>query len=538
MNIIQKMQEQFLVIKDRFSNVHMKLEDIVDANNQMLKSHLKLCKESNEGIIALKIFGEHESPGLKQAFINLSDALKSIEVSRTAMVTMLETSFVDPIKELADLQREVYKAETLTGTAQSALEKSQEKLKAKQEKPRDGLDEAKLEKLDLSIKKAEDGVKESEELLSTRKKDEAMLKIKLAKNKLENMKRTLTLLVQEYKKLHSIGINSLTDTKEFVDKINIQKESTSAILYPVPRLNTENYIGGMKNLRNTVKDVGSRMEKVRRENVQLLDAHLLLQVETRKAITLFKEYSKEETPGIQKAIENFADGLETIETNREAFVKQMRFEFIQPIDNTIKEKETLLEQLEKTLENYKEHKKWEGILQKIRGKEANNLKPGELEEAKENVARLDKMTNHEHNILTQNTHLFTVSKIEACKNGLASILERNLKFHDQAFNIIANSEILAKEIEIKKEFNSVDMRSKPSGKEVPLSTKKAPAPVKKAPTSAKKAPAPVKKEVKAVKKKVEATPKPADKKVVKESTKKPSKKSSKKSTKKSTPKKT
>ncbi|UYP45837.1 hypothetical protein NEF87_002122 [Candidatus Lokiarchaeum ossiferum] len=529
MNILQKIQEQFLVIKDRFSNVHLKLEDIVDANNQMLKSHLKLCKESNEGIIALKIFGEHESPGLKQAFINLSDALKSIEVSRTAMVTMLETSFVDPIKELAHLQREVYKAETLTGTAQTALEKSQEKLKAKKEKPRDGLEEAKLEKLDLSIKNAEDGVKESEELLSTRKKNESMLKIKLAKNKLENMKRTLTLLVQEYKKLHSIGINSLTDTKDFVDKINIQKESTSAILYPIPRLNTEDYVEGMKILRNTVKNVGSRLEKVRKENVQLLDAHLLLQVETRKAITLFKEFAKEETPGIQNAIENFAEGLETIESNREAFVKQMRFEFIQPIDNTIKEKETLLEQLEKTLENYKDHKKWEGILQKIRGKEANNLKPGELEEAKENVARLDKITNHEHNILTQNTHLFTVSKIEACKNSLTSILERNLKFHDQAFNIIANTEILAKDIEIKKEFNSVDLRSKPVEKTVK--------PEKKVPAPVKKTPAPKKTEEKPVKK-TESAPKPAAAKPTKKSSKKSSKKTIKKSTpKKSTPKK-
>ncbi len=451
MNFIQK-------IKDQFSNVHLKLEDIVDANNQMLKSHLNLCKESNEGIIALKSFGEQESPGLKQAFINLSDALKSIEVSRTAMVVMLESSFVVPIKELATLQRNVYKAESLARKAYLIHEKHTAKLKIQKERTKKGLDANGLEKLASSIKKAEEAFANSETLLETRKKEEKEMKIEFEKLKLQNMKRTISLLVQEYKKLHSIGISALTDTNEFIEKIHIQQESTSAILYPIPHLQAPDYLAGIKALRKRISEVGTRLYNVRISNLQLLKAHTTLQEETRKVINLFITYAQEETPGIQKAIENFAEGLETIESNREAFEKQMQFEFIHPITEILKEKQLLVEQIEKTLQAYKEHKKWEGTLEHIRLKDAHHLKPGEIEQAKENEASFAKLTRHEQNILTQNTHLFTLSKIKSFKNCLTSILERNFSFHDQAYNIIANSELLAKDINLKSEFKSIDIK--------------------------------------------------------------------------------
>jgi hypothetical protein len=102
----------------------------------------------------------------------------------------------------------------------------------------------------------------------------------------------------------------------------------------------------------------------------------------------------------------------------------------------------------------KELKKWSKTLQKLRHTPADKQTPGELKEAKEHVEEYSTIVKKHHNKLVQDTHLFTISKIETFKNCLTSLLERNLKFHEQANNIIENSEMLVKDIKVEEEYKN------------------------------------------------------------------------------------
>ncbi len=545
MKIFSRIKTQFQIFAENFSSVHLRLEEIVDTNNKMLQSHLNLVKESNAGILSLKKFGDQESPGLKSAFINLSDSLKEIEIFRTAMVTKLNVEFISPIKALIQQQKDRNIAQTRVKGAKEDLTDAQQKLQktktkhtAKSEKnaqkateeinraeqrikalqadqvsaqqqladfssqdrkeiAHDGTNESdnvvdvqeqltklqtRCEKVEADfakaqtslktlqnkhaekqqkdadkaheeIQKAENYVKESETILAERIQTFTSLDESFEKNKLQSIKDLLKVLVQEYKKLHLIGVSNLAESQTFIKEINIQTESTSALLHPIPPLNAENYLPELNQLARDIMQVESGLQNIYSANQRLYKAHLKLQRESILGIESFKKYALDESPGIQNAIETFADGLHTIESNRQAFIAQMKSQFLEPLQATMDEGKQLEQRIRTIFDMHQNLTKWIDKLQKLRTKPADKVAPGDLPEAKENVARYESIVSKHHDYLVRETHLFTLQKIETFKNCLNAILERNHQFHEQASNIIESSETLVDEIQIENEFS-------------------------------------------------------------------------------------
>ncbi|TFH29867.1 MAG: hypothetical protein E4G98_03125, partial [Promethearchaeota archaeon] len=78
------------------------MDPLLKENRQMLEAELKLSYESAEGIQALKLYAEEETPALHDALVGTSNALNTIEENRKAMVDRIRIGFVRPFELLVD----------------------------------------------------------------------------------------------------------------------------------------------------------------------------------------------------------------------------------------------------------------------------------------------------------------------------------------------------------------------------------------------------------------------------------------------------
>lgn len=450
MGFFSKLKNKINQVTSQIFSGQAPMEPMIQENRQMLEAELKLSYESAEGIQALKEYGEEETPALHDALVGASEALEQIENTRKQMVETIRVGFVHPFEDLVTQWKDVEHQKHETEQAEKQIEKYENKLekkKAKEAKDPTKIKEGEIEEVETAITDAKTNFENQKEL--TAQKEQA-----LEANKLKVIKDSLGVLMKERKSFHQQSLSTLTDTKMYVDMINVENE---AKLFSIADMEDETGKSGNdgseeeNKIKSKLLSMTERfmktdlsLNKVIRENKQLLEAHQKLSKETKEGIETYKDYASKESEEIQEILSQFAGALEIIEVNRQAFIEQMKFEFIQPLEKLLTEWKALQEVIKADKNATEKVEKTQRKLEKLREKPEEKRKPEDIPEAEAALEEARTASHDAHETLQVKSHEFAVLKVTTLKDGLNSLLERNLKFHDQALNIIDSAEIFVK----------------------------------------------------------------------------------------------
>ncbi|UYP47554.1 hypothetical protein NEF87_003839 [Candidatus Lokiarchaeum ossiferum] len=446
MGFMEKLKESFSSVAAQMKENTKQLESVIKENSELLDSHDKLSKESAEGILELKKYGEKETPLLKDAFVGLSETLKMVEGERAKMTSELRSQFLQPMKELVaqfdQLEREIKEDES----AAKKLAKIKKKLDKEKAKPAEKQKPGAIEKAEADYQNA---VKIAE------KEHDDVIKATAAyqEQKIRKIKECLAVIVAQHKGFHQIVLSNLTDTKMYIEMIvPEQKEEVKEAIAETLE-NLEESLKSCDQIYTVIAHVKKDLHSVIKENMEMLNAHLKVTKESKEGINAFKDYGLKESPALGEALSSLGGSLEIIEVNRQAFVEQMNHEFIRPLKELIDTWDKLRELIKKDVKSLKNDQKIVRKLEKLKMQDPTKLKPGLLEEKEKEAASIRDASTKLHKSMLTSYQEFTAAKSKTMKSCLGSMVERNLKFHNQALNIIDNAEILVSQIDISKEMD-------------------------------------------------------------------------------------
>ncbi|WP_457557528.1 hypothetical protein [Candidatus Harpocratesius sp.] len=433
------------------------IEPLIKENRQMLEAELKLSLESTEGIQALKEYSEIETPVSKEALNNTSEVLKNIEKLRQKLVEQLRIGFVRPFEQLSNVWKEVEIMKKEKERAEKALEHAQkilEKKKEKKENTPEKMKENELESAEQSLSEAKSVLKEISEKLEQKEENFHNQKLKVIQN-------SLKVLIRERKSFHSTAKNSLENIKNSILAIKVRNEGKlyaeldNSLIQEMKEDNADTIKKGEKEEKTSFKSkiyslteritkTDLELSKVIRENKQILEAHAKLMKETTEGIAAYKKYAEIESPDIQSILNRFAGALETIETNRQAFIEQMKFEFLEPLEKLSDEYKNLQDVIKQANHAEEILIKCQKKLKKLQEKPEEKRKPEALPDAEQALEEAKSKSEVAKQKLESKTLEYGIIKAKTLKDSLKSLVERNYKFHEQAYNIIQNAEILVK----------------------------------------------------------------------------------------------
>ena len=450
----------FTTLKDKVSSVtnqmrigNAPMDPLLKENRQMLEAELKLSYESAEGIQALKLYAEEETPALHDALVGTSNALNTIEENRKAMVDRIRIGFVRPFELLVDEWKAVELQKRELKQAEISVEKAEKLLEKKKQKNGEKLKGREIESAE-------------EEVQITKANFDHQMKIRKTKHKafhtqkITVIKESLGALITERKDFHEQSLSLLDDVKVSLKNINVKNEGKLFVFPETEKVklsptteatngNLEEKSPSASGIRIKIATITERvthvdlgLAKVIRENRQILEAHYNLSKETMEGVEAYKTYGKNESKDIGSIITKFANALETIEVNRQAFIEQMKFEFIQPLEKLMEEWKSLQIVIKEKKQAQEKEEKLCRKLDHLKEKPQDKLNESEFSTAE---SCLDESATHHQEItkkLSAQSKSFGELKAKTLKDSLGSLLERNLKFHDQALNIIGNAETL------------------------------------------------------------------------------------------------
>lgn len=446
MGFMEKLKENFSSVAAQMKENTKQLENVIKENAELLDSHDKLSKESAEGILELKKYGEKETPLLKDAFIGLSETLDMVEGERAKMTSALRGQFLNPLKELVaqfdQLEREIKEDET----AAKKLSKIQKKFEKEKAKPVEKQKPGAIEKAKFAYQEA---VKVAE------KEHDDVIKATAAyqEQKIKQIKECLTVVVAQHKGFHRIVLSNLTDTKMYIEMIVPEQKEEVKETVEETLESLEESLKSCDRISDIIAHVKKDLQAVIKENMEMLNAHLKVTKESKEGINAFKAYGLKESPALAEALSSLGGSLEIIEINRHAFVEQMNHEFIRPLKELIETWETFRELIKTDIKSLKTDQKIVRKLEKYKMQDPAKLKPGFLEEKKKEAASIRESSTKKHKSMLVSYQEFNAAKSKTMKNCLGSMVERNLKFHNQALNIIDSAEILVSQIDISKEMD-------------------------------------------------------------------------------------
>ncbi|MHA1646122.1 MAG: hypothetical protein ACTSVL_01005, partial [Promethearchaeota archaeon] len=247
---------------------------------------------------------------------------------------------------------------------------------------------------------------------------------------------------------HQLASSKLTDITMYIDMI-VPEEIDFTTFSGEVQESAKNYRKNLSKIQKVIVGMRKGLGKVIKENKEMLDAQMMLKKESQESISAFKDFALNESKSFSEALESLAGSLEIIEVNREAFVKQMEFEFITPLNDLVmllRDLKSKIKKEEKSINFYeKKNKKLENL--KIMSPEKLNKEY--LSKREQEFSEIAMKKNVNHKLLIDFFNKFNEKKANTIKDSLNSYVERNLKFHNQALNIIDSSELLIEAIKLK-----------------------------------------------------------------------------------------
>lgn len=224
---MDKIKGSLNVIGEKFKLTNAALAGVIKENSEMLLANEKLSKESKEGIASLKNYANTETPAVKEAFNNISQALEQIEGNREKMVAQLRKDYIAPLNKLIEgwktLQTEIKEADDAAKKLEGA-KKDLEKVKAKPaEKKKPNEEEQAAAKLTAAQEKA---TKEGD--------DVAKATAKFNEEKIKALKDALNVLADSQKDFYAKAVQLLDGSKTKIAAIDVQKEATVVVEAAAP----------------------------------------------------------------------------------------------------------------------------------------------------------------------------------------------------------------------------------------------------------------------------------------------------------------
>ena len=163
----------FKKVMDKLSLSGGAISDAIRQNTQYLNAELRVIKEAQESINALKTYADAETPSLKTTVNALVKKFENIEKTREEKANQLQNKVIDPLNKIIEEEKILNAKLKEADVAQKALIKAENKLAKLESKPEEKqrpeqIDEAKAalkeseatnQKADAEAKAAEDAFK-------------------------------------------------------------------------------------------------------------------------------------------------------------------------------------------------------------------------------------------------------------------------------------------------------------------------------------------------------------------------------------------
>lgn len=212
--------------------------------------------------------------------------------------------------------------------------------------------------------------------------------------------------------------------------------------------------GSLGSVMDKIQVFGTDLGKLIKENNDILNAHHKLAKESSEGINSLKIYAETESEGIKNAITSLAEAFESIESNREGMVEQLRDKFIAPFEELVEHWKALNAELKEESSTEKQVEKCKKDLAKKQAKKPAKLKPNEVEEATSKLKNAIDDKEKKHGQAVKATEQFNKQKNITLKEVLQDIVNIQTEFHKSALNSIKTVEEKIKEMDSELETES------------------------------------------------------------------------------------
>ena len=207
----------------------------------------------------------------------------------------------------------------------------------------------------------------------------------------------------------------------------------------------------VSGLSDKLTTSSNAIKEIIKESNQYLEAELNVAKESTEAILALQSYAEKETPSLEAAITALATTLEGIENARKDKVKELKENFIAPL-------ETLLDGFIKRQTEIREAEdakkaldKAENKLNKLSSKPKEKLKPGQLDQAKTVVKEAKATVEKEEEEVKKANESFAKQKLEIMQQVLTSLHDIEKAYHEKTVELFGDVIEKAKEIKVEEE---------------------------------------------------------------------------------------
>nr|MDO8119689.1 hypothetical protein [Candidatus Sigynarchaeota archaeon] len=220
-----KFKEKFFVtfnyVAENLFNVNVALKKLIKQNQDWINANQRLGKEAKEAIDSLKEYAELETPGIKDAFTTMSEAMASVEKNRGEFLGRLQEQFISPLSALDEGWKKLQKEIDEDKAAEKAVQKTESDLEKLKAKPAEKLKPGDVEGAEAKLKAAkEKAVKEHDDVVRETAAYTA-LKVKTLKDSLER----LAMLQTEF---YEISLDIISGVNDKIKAINIDAETEAS----------------------------------------------------------------------------------------------------------------------------------------------------------------------------------------------------------------------------------------------------------------------------------------------------------------------
>lgn len=166
----------FKKVMDKLSLSGGAITDAIKQNTQYINAELRVIKEAQESINALKTYADAETPSLKTTINALVKKFENIEKAREEKANQLQNKVIDPLNIIIEEEKILNAKLKEADVAQKALIKAENKLAKLESKPEEKqkpeqIDEAKaaLKESEATNQKADAEAKAAEDVFKKKK---------------------------------------------------------------------------------------------------------------------------------------------------------------------------------------------------------------------------------------------------------------------------------------------------------------------------------------------------------------------------------
>ena len=145
----------FKKVMDKLSLSGGAISDAIRQNTQYLNAELRVIKEAQESINALKTYADAETPSLKTTVNALVKKFENIEKTREEKANQLQNKVIDPLNKIIEEEKILNAKLKEADAAQKVLIKAENKLAKLESKPEEKQKPEQIDEAKAALKESE-----------------------------------------------------------------------------------------------------------------------------------------------------------------------------------------------------------------------------------------------------------------------------------------------------------------------------------------------------------------------------------------------